>query len=544
VEILVLTSPGGQASERTRSGTDNGTVEGARRDGQGDRGVQGRARMSATQDATTSEALTPTRLGVTPPVQLMTVEPRRRAPRVRLRRLLVPKTIAAFADAAFLMLAMLAAYPLSGAGDQASNLSRADYALISLVSIPVWILVFARYGLYAARRVAGRLQEFRTIFHAVVVGVALLAVGAYAFDLNVSRGWVLTTFFVALLSVCFERELVRRGYAVLRRRGHFLRRVVVVGANDEGRAIAEMLRTVPSLGYDVVGFVDDVASSNGINVLGPMSETLEVCDTYAASGVIVATTSLDIDTSNRLVRELMDAGVHVELSSSLRDIASDRLLVRPLGEFPVVYLEPVRNYGWRAFAKRSFDILFAGGLLLVLSPVLLLIALAVKVTSRGPVFFSQQRIGRGGRIFTIHKFRTMVRDAEARLAELQALNEADGPLFKIRDDPRITTVGRFLRRASLDELPQLWNVVRGEMSMVGPRPALPAEAAQWEPKLLQRLRVRPGLTGMWQVHGRSNASFNDYGRLDLYYVDNWSIITDLGIIARTGPCLIRRDGAC
>jgi lipopolysaccharide/colanic/teichoic acid biosynthesis glycosyltransferase len=160
------------------------------------------------------------------------------------------------------------------------------------------------------------------------------------------------------------------------------------------------------------------------------------------------------------------------------------------------------------------------------------------------VFFSQQRVGRGGRIFTIHKFRTMVVDAEARLPDLVALNEADGPLFKMRDDPRVTRVGKVLRRASLDELPQLVNVVRGEMSMVGPRPALPIEAAQWEPKLRQRLRVRPGLTGMWQVHGRSSTSFNSYGRLDLYYVDNWSLIADLGIILKTGPSVLRRKGAC
>jgi lipopolysaccharide/colanic/teichoic acid biosynthesis glycosyltransferase len=160
------------------------------------------------------------------------------------------------------------------------------------------------------------------------------------------------------------------------------------------------------------------------------------------------------------------------------------------------------------------------------------------------VLFSQQRVGRGGKPFTIRKFRTMVVDAEAQLPQLMALNEADGPLFKMRNDPRITKVGHFLRRTSIDELPQLLNVVRGEMSMVGPRPALPTEAAQWEPKLRQRLRVRPGLTGMWQVHGRSNATFKAYGRLDLYYVDNWTLITDLSIIGRTFPSLLRRDGAC
>ena len=168
----------------------------------------------------------------------------------------------------------------------------------------------------------------------------------------------------------------------------------------------------------------------------------------------------------------------------------------------------------------------------------------MKLGSRGPVFFSQQRVGRGGKIFTIHKFRTMVVDAEAQLAELQSYNEADGPLFKIRDDPRVTRVGRILRRTSLDELPQLVNVVRGEMSMVGPGPRCRAKPRSGNRSCASASGSGPGLTGMWQVHGRSNTSFNSYGRLDLYYVDNWSLIADLGIIARTGPSLLRRDGAC
>ena len=275
------------------------------------------------------------------------------------------------------------AYNVGRVGPLSSTLSQGDYLAVALVSLPMWLLVFARYGLYASRRISGRLQEFRAIFHAIVVGVALLAIGAYAFDLNVSRRWVVLTFVFGVPLVWFERELVRRCYVHLRRRGRFLRQVVVVGANEEGRAIAEMLELAPELGYRVVGFVDDLAGSNGIKVLGRTADTLAACEDHGATGVIVATTSLDIETSNRLVRELMDAGIHVELSSSLRDIASERLLVRPLGDFPVVYLEPVRNYGWRAFAKRTFDIMFAGGLLVLLAPLIVTIALAVKLGSRG-----------------------------------------------------------------------------------------------------------------------------------------------------------------
>jgi lipopolysaccharide/colanic/teichoic acid biosynthesis glycosyltransferase len=180
---------------------------------------------------------------------------------------------------------------------------------------------------------------------------------------------------------------------------------------------------------------------------------------------------------------------------------------------------------------------------IVTAPLMAVTAVLIKIDTRGPVLFRQRRIGKDGELFTIYKFRTMTVDAELRLAELEAENEADGPLFKIRNDPRTTRLGRWLRRFSIDELPQLWNVLRGEMSMVGPRPALPSEAAKWAPRLRQRLMVKPGLTGMWQVNGRSNTSFEQYERLDLYYVDNWSLITDLMIILRTIPILLRRKGA-
>jgi exopolysaccharide biosynthesis polyprenyl glycosylphosphotransferase len=219
------------------------------------------------------------------------------------------------------------------------------------------------------------------------------------------------------------------------------------------------------------------------------------------------------------------------------------LLVRPLGRYPVVCLEPARRTGWRGVAKRAWDVVIATIGLVVLSPVMAVVAVLIKLDSPGPVFFRQRRIGKDGELFTIFKFRTMSVDAELRLSELENENEADGPLFKIRNDPRITRVGRVLRRFSIDEVPQLWNVLRDEMSMVGPRPALPSEAAKWGPRLRQRLRVKPGLTGMWQVNGRSNTSFEQYERLDLYYVDNWSLITDLMIIVRTIPKLLRGKGA-
>jgi exopolysaccharide biosynthesis polyprenyl glycosylphosphotransferase len=459
------------------------------------------------------------------------------------RRLLLPKILLGAVDLVAVVAAMYAAYHAGQVHSLTSTVTASDYLLVVLLTLPAWAVVFARYGLYASRRITGRLREFSAIFHAVFAGSAIVAIVAYSMRVDVARRWVLFTFLFTLVTVSLEREMARRVFTRLRRSGKLMRRVVIVGANDEGRAIAEMCDRDRSVGYEVLGFVDDHASSNGIAVLGRTVDLFDVVENSGATGVIIATTALDVDTSNRVARELSEAGVHVELSSSLRDIASARLFVRPIGRFPVVYLEPVRRDGWRSGAKRTFDLVLALTGVVLLAPLFGLIAIAIKLDSRGPVLFRQIRIGRDGKPFIIYKFRTMVHDAEQRLDELHTHNEADGPLFKIRQDPRVTRVGRILRSISFDEFPQIWNVLRNEMSMVGPRPALPAEVLSWDPKVRQRLRVKPGLTGMWQVNGRSDTSFEDYVRLDLYYVDNWSLITDIGIILRTIPTMLRRDGA-
>jgi exopolysaccharide biosynthesis polyprenyl glycosylphosphotransferase len=346
---------------------------------------------------------------------------------------------------------------------------------------------------------------------------------------------------VSILAIT-ERRLVRSLFRTMRMRGFSTRDVVIVGDNAEGHRLRDMFVRDPSLGYRVAAIVDDQRQGRRAGD-SPVEKTIDVVLRTRSSGVVIATSALDIESTNRLVRELIDAGVHVELSSSLFDIASHRLTVRPLGRIPVVYVEPVKRDGWRQHAKRTFDIVVATLLLVVTAPLILTAAVFIKIDSPGPVIFRQQRIGRNGKRFSVLKLRTMVADAEARLREITHLNEADGPLFKMRDDPRVTRIGKLLRRMSIDELPQLINVLRSEMSMVGPRPALPREVEQWNDELRNRLRVSPGITGMWQVSGRSDTSFEDYQRLDLYYVDNWSLVTDLAIVMRTVPAVLKRQGA-
>lgn len=405
-------------------------------------------------------------------------------------------------------------------------------------TLPIWAVAMARQSLYQARRISRGVDETGRIMKAsfaAVGGTALLSVIGQ-FDL--SRAWMGSVLIFAIVALSTERFALRLWFRKSRRQARLMRKVMILGVNAEARALHHNLTTDPSIGYEVVGFIDDERLDRHVNVEMVHSQLRS----RGAQGIIIAATSIDLDTSNRLIRGLTDHGIHVELSSTLVDIAHDRLTVRPLGRFPMVYIEPVKRTGWRPLAKRGFDVVVASSLLLLALPVMAACGIAVKLTSPGPILFRQVRVGRDGKPFKLLKIRSMHRDAEAKLKDIAHLNEVSGPIFKIRNDPRITPVGRFLRKASLDELPQLVNVIRGEMSLVGPRPALPSEAAQWDEELTGRLRVQPGITGMWQVHGRGSDG-SDYAQLDLYYVDNWSLVADLSILVRTLPVVIFSRGA-
>ncbi len=458
-----------------------------------------------------------------------------------------PKVVLMAADA----LAVLTFSTLAALLVEVWGLGRPDAAnqlwWASVLTTPLWLAIFAKERLYNTRFIGRRIDEFRRVVNASILGTVAVAIAANMAGILPSRGGLILLGLCAVVVVTIEREIARRIFLRLRAGGRMVRYVVVAGANPEGREIAAMLQAEPWLGYQVVGFVDDHARSTepvpGVSLLGSTADLPGILREYPNTSVIVAASGVDSDVTNRLARDLLDQGVHVELSSTLRDISSQRLTVRPLGRFPIVYVEPVTRGGWRAWAKRSFDVVGASVGLVLAAPILAIIAIAVKLDSRGPVLFRQVRVGRDSEPFEVLKVRTMVADAESLLADLQDLNEADGPLFKMANDPRITRVGRILRATSLDELPQLWNVLRGDMSLVGPRPALPHETEEWDALLTQRLRVKPGITGMWQVNGRSDTSFEDYTRLDLYYVDNWSLATDLAILAKTVPVVLLRKGA-
>lgn len=426
----------------------------------------------------------------------------------------------------------------------------ADYLGILLLAIPIWIGIFAFTGMYEETRSGS--EEVKRIFHGVNMGiVALILVSFLVAERDFSRGFTAAAWLSCLATVTAGRLLLRRVLRMLRRRGHLRAPLLVVGLNEEARALARTLRRCPWIGFDPVGFVaangeldgKEIRSIDGLPVLGTAPDIADAVDASKASAVLVASSAVPEDRLARLYRDLQDRDVEIHVSAGLLSIAASRVAVEPLDGVPVLSLRRIQLGRPQAVLKRAFDLVLAAAALIVLSPVFLIVAITVKLTSEGPVFFRQTRVGRYGREFRIFKFRSMVKDAERILADLRAENEADGLLFKIKEDPRITRAGRFLRRWVLDELPQLFNVLAGSMSMVGPRPPLPEEVARYDDWLRGRVEVRPGMTGLWQVNGRHELTFDDYVRFDLFYVENWSMLLDVSILWRTLPTILTRKGS-
>ena len=281
-----------------------------------------------------------------------------------------------------------------------------------------------------------------------------------------------------------------------------------------------------------------------IPVLGNEHDVAQALDVVGADTVAVtATEHLGLDGMRKLAWDLESQHVDLVVSPGILDVAGPRLSMRPVAGLPLIHVERPRYHGAQKFAKTSFDLLFATTVLLLISPVLLAAALAVKLTSAGPIIYKAERMGLDGEPFPMLKFRSMVQDADRQISALMKDNQGSGALFKIRDDPRVTPVGRFLRRYSIDELPQFFNVLRREMSVVGPRPPLRREVETYDGTVSRRLLVKPGITGLWQVSGRSDLSWEDTVRLDLSYVDNWSMMGDILIIAKTLKAVVGSDGA-
>lgn len=423
-----------------------------------------------------------------------------------------------------------------------------DYTVITLLFTPVWIILFWLYGLYEPRQVLSPVNEFKQVFHGVVAGTVLIFLADSAFNLELARGWALLALVSGFVVVGAERLLVRKMLHFLRRRGGDPTRAIIIGANHEARTVARTLEREGWLGYRILGFVDDDVPVgeeivNGHEVLGATAQIRDVVEQHGATLVLVAASAFDASKLNRLFWELQEVDADLQITSGTIDVIASRVTIQSVAGVPLLFVRRTGMDRFQRTLKRTIDI--AGSLigLILLSPVLAAIALWIKRDSEGPVFFRQGRVGRDGRLFRVWKFRTMAVDAEERLAELEHLSEGPGLLFKLKEDPRVTTAGRVLRIYSLDELPQLFNVILGEMSLVGPRPALPAEVERYDDWVRNRLRVKPGMTGLWQVSGRTETTFADYIRYDLFYIQNWSLSLDLWIMWRTLRAVLSGEGA-
>jgi exopolysaccharide biosynthesis polyprenyl glycosylphosphotransferase len=432
--------------------------------------------------------------------------------------------------------------------------------LLFLSLLMIWHLLFKVSGLYGSKRLSTRREEFWDIARATTLGTAVVAVCALVFRIwVVNRTFLVLFWLLTTTLVMVSRTIIRAALAFLRRHGHNARNLLVVGTNKRALAFISGIQQKPELGYRIVGFADDTWSGlqEAKKQRLPLVSDLDGLHAYMRRNVVdEVVLALPIRSFHSYSSEIAAAceqqGIIVRLLPNIFDLKEARHSAEELGAgqldgYAIVSHETTITDFWGLAMKRFIDVVISFIAIIFLSPVMLLTALLVKLTSSGPIFFVQKRLGLNKRTFQIYKFRTMVVDAEARLKEIEHKNEANGPVFKIKKDPRITLIGTFLRKTSIDELPQFFNVLKGEMSLVGPRPLqvrdyelFETHCGDWQRK---RFSVRPGITCLWQIMGRSSTTFERWMELDLQYIRTWSVWLDLEILAKTVPAVLKGSGA-
>lgn len=418
----------------------------------------------------------------------------------------------------------------------------------------IWLLALAAFRTRSPRVIGVGLEEYRRIISASFAAFGGLAIVELILKLDISRGYLAVALPVGTLGMMLSRWTCRRYIAGRRVAGGYRTAVLAIGDRDAALHLAVELNSNAMDGYHVVGVcipgygaprAETMAvAGHEIPIVGGESFALQAIRLWGADTVAVAGTGqFGIQSLRKFIWELEPMGVDLMVCPGVLDVALSRLVMRPVAGLPLLQIEKPQYRGAKRFQKRAFDSCFALVALTASLPILIIVALLIKLTSRGPVFYCSERIGIDAQPFSMLKFRTMVQGADQQFESLLAKNESDGLLFKIREDPRVTPVGRVLRRFSLDELPQFINVLRREMSVVGPRPPMRREVEAYDCDVLRRLLVKPGVTGLWQVSGRSDLSWDRSVRLDLAYVDNWSMVGDILIIGKTLRAVLQRKGA-
>ena len=430
------------------------------------------------------------------------------------------------------------------------------YVGLTVLLTAAWLIALNWGGSRDIRTIGHGADEYKSVVNSTLALFGALAICAYLFQFDLPRSYLLVMMPAGLTAVLLGRYLARRWLHGARARGDYLADVLVVGSVRTVRDLITDLKRAPYAGYRVIGVCvethssaldfDGVSRIDGIPILGGLDDVAGVAQRYGAHTVAVtATDSFGPGAVRRLSWELEKTDAALVLAPALTNIAGPRIHTQPVAGLPLIHVDRPAYRGATRILKKSFDIVGASVLLLLFSPLFIAISLAVKFTSPGAIFFLQDRVGLNGRTFRMIKFRSMVKDAESMLANQreQSQDAGNAILFKQKNDARITKVGKFIRRFSIDELPQLINVLIGDMSLVGPRPPLRAEVDRYEDDAMLRLLVKPGMTGLWQVSGRSDLSWEDTVRLDVYYVENWSIASDLMILWKTAKAVVSASGA-
>lgn len=421
------------------------------------------------------------------------------------------------------------------------------YAVLTAVLILAWLLMLRIHGAYDRRLLGHGPEEYKAVAAASFRLFAMVAIVSFVLRLNVARGYVAIALPAGMIGLLVARWLWRKWLTLHRMQGRMSGSVLVVGDHEHLVDLIRALASVPSAGYRVVAACCSDADQRyigGVPVVGRESEAAEVARRLGVDTVACTSSSmLGTGGLRRLSWALEGQDVDLVVVPRLTDVAGPRVLTRPVAGLSLLHVEAPVFAGPRLALKTALDLGTAAVLLILLSPLFTVLAVLIRLDHKGPVFFRQERIGKDGASFPMLKFRSMRVGAEAMLPSLLDRSEGQGPLFKLSDDPRITRIGATLRRYSLDELPQLVNVLRGQMSLVGPRPPLATEVETYAPDVHRRLLVKPGMTGLWQINGRSDLSWDESVRFDLYYVENWSVMSDLMILWRTGRAVLRASGA-
>lgn len=432
--------------------------------------------------------------------------------------------------------------------DPAFNVPYRVYLPFTALFTLLLILVYRQQGVYRLRRQISWFDEFYAIVNGTATGIVITIVIIFIYRRDFySRAIFLYAGLLSVAILGLSRLLKVLLLRQMRRRGIGIRKALIIGAGEVGRTVMRSLVANPESGFQIVGFLDDnpMKGETDIGRFRALGETRNLAD-ILTQGIDEVIITLPWQYHRKIVSLMVQCereNVRVRIVPDLFQMTLNRMHVEEVGGVPMIGIKEVGISGLNQVIKRTIDVIFSATALILAAPLMGLIALMIKMESPGPVLFQQERVGKNGRRFIFYKFRSMVEDAERQRAALMDLNEADGPLFKIKDDPRTTRLGKWLRRLSLDELPQFYNVLRGEMSLIGPRPPLPAEVEQYQEWHKRRLEVSPGITGLWQVSGRSELTFDEMALLDIYYIENWSLGLDTKILWQTIPKVLFGSGA-